>query len=35
MFGEATYNWLSGGQHNFNSSVKDFIQTNFGCRYAF
>ena len=35
IFGEATYNWLSGGQHNFNSSVKDFIQTHFGCRYAF
>ena len=35
IFGEATYNWLSGGQHNFNSSVKDLIQTNFGFRYAF
>ena len=35
FFGEATYNWVSGGQHNFNSGVKDFIQTNFGFRYAF
>ena len=35
IFGEATYNWLSGGQHTFNASGKDFIQTNFGCRYAF
>jgi hypothetical protein len=24
IFGEATYNWVGGGQHNFNSSVKDF-----------
>jgi hypothetical protein len=35
IFGEAGYNWVSGGQHSFNSSVKDFIQTNFGLRYAF
>jgi hypothetical protein len=35
IFGEADYNWVSGGQHNFNSSVKNFIQTNFGFRYAF
>jgi hypothetical protein len=35
IFGEATYNWVGGGQHNFNSAVKDFIQTNFGLRYAF
>jgi hypothetical protein len=35
MFGEATYNWASGGQHNFNASVKNFVQTNFGLRYAF
>jgi hypothetical protein len=35
IFGEATYNWVGGGQHNFNSSVKDFIQTNFGLRFAF
>ncbi len=35
IFGEATYNWVAGGQHNFNSSVKDFVQTNFGFRFAF
>jgi hypothetical protein len=35
IFGEATYNWVGGGQHNFNSSVKDFVQTNFGFRFAF
>src|ERR1700748_1275404 len=35
IFGEATYNWVGGGQHNFNSSVKNFIQTNFGFRFAF
>jgi hypothetical protein len=35
IFGEASYNWVSGGQHNFNSSVKDFVQTNFGLRFAF
>jgi len=35
VFGEAGYNWVSGGQHSFNSSVKDFIQVNFGLRYAF
>jgi hypothetical protein len=31
----ARHNWVGGGQHNFNSSVKDFVQTNFGLRYAF
>jgi hypothetical protein len=35
LFGEAGYNWVGGGNHNFNSSVKDFVQTNFGLRYAF
>ena len=35
IFGEADYNWVSGGNHNFNSGVKDFIQVNFGLRYAF
>jgi hypothetical protein len=35
IFGEATYNWVGGGQHNFNSSVKDFVQANFGFRFAF
>ena len=35
VFGEATYNWVGGGEHNFNSSVKDFVQTNFGFRFAF
>ena len=34
-FGEAGYNWVGGGQHSFNSSVKDFIQVNFGLRFAF
>jgi len=34
VFGEAGYNWVGGGQHSFNSSVKDFIQVNFGLRYA-
>src|SRR5580698_8537097 len=32
IFGEATYNWIGGGNH---SSGNDFIQTNFGLRYAF
>jgi hypothetical protein len=32
LFGEATYNWIGGGSH---SSGNDFIQTNFGLRYAF
>jgi len=35
IFGEATYNWVGGGQPNFNSSVKNFVQTNFGLRFAF
>jgi hypothetical protein len=35
VFGEAGYNWVGGGQHSFNSSVKDFVQVNFGLRYAF
>jgi hypothetical protein len=35
VFGEAGYNWVGGGQHSFNSSVKDFVQANFGLRYAF
>ena len=35
IFGEATYNWVGGGEHNFNSSVKDFVQANFGLRFAF
>ena len=35
LFGEAGYNWVGGGNHNFNSSVKDFVQVNFGLRYAF
>jgi hypothetical protein len=35
IFGEASYNWVEGGNHNFNSSVKDFVQTNFGLRFAF
>jgi hypothetical protein len=35
IFGEADYNWVSGGNHNFNSGVKDFVQVNFGLRYAF
>jgi hypothetical protein len=32
LFGEATYNWIGGGSH---SGGNDFIQTNFGLRYAF
>ena len=32
VFGEATYNWIGGGSH---TSGNDFIQTNFGVRYAF
>ena len=32
LFGEATYNWIGGGSH---TSGNDFIQTNFGLRYAF
>jgi hypothetical protein len=35
VFGEASYNFVGGGGHNFNSSLKNFIQTNFGIRYAF
>ncbi|MBV9642854.1 MAG: hypothetical protein JO334_04710 [Verrucomicrobia bacterium] len=35
VFGEAGYNWVGGGSHNVNSGVKDFIQVNFGLRYAF
>src|ERR1700746_1002073 len=35
VFSEAGYNWVGGGQHSFNSSVKDFIQVNFGLRFAF
>jgi hypothetical protein len=35
IFGEAGYNWVGGGQHNFNSGVKDFVQANFGFRFAF
>jgi hypothetical protein len=35
LFGEAGYNWVGGGNHNFNSSVKDFVQANFGLRFAF
>jgi hypothetical protein len=35
IFGEASYNFVGGGQHSFNSSVKDFVQANFGLRYAF
>ena len=35
IFGEAGYDWVGGGQHNFNSSVKNFIQANFGFRFAF
>ena len=35
LFGEAGYNWVGGGNHNFNSSVKNFVQVNFGLRYAF
>jgi hypothetical protein len=35
IFGEASYNFVGGGNHNSNSSLKDFIQTNFGFRFAF
>ena len=35
IFGEASYNFVGGGNHNFNSSLKNFIQTNFGLRFAF
>jgi hypothetical protein len=35
IFGEAGYNFVGGGSHSFNSSVKDFVQANFGLRYAF
>jgi hypothetical protein len=35
VFGEAGYNWVGGGNHSINSGVKDFVQTNFGLRYAF
>jgi hypothetical protein len=35
IFGEAGYNFVGGGEHNFNSSLKHFIQTNFGFRFAF
>jgi hypothetical protein len=35
IFGEAGYNFVGGGNHNFNSSLKNFIQTNFGFRFAF
>jgi hypothetical protein len=35
VFGEAGYNFVGGGQHSFNSSVKDFVQANFGLRWAF
>jgi hypothetical protein len=35
VFSEAGYNWVGGGQHSVNSSVKDFIQVNFGLRFAF
>jgi hypothetical protein len=35
VFGEAGYNFVGGGNHNFNSSLKNFIQTNFGLRFAF
>ena len=35
IFAEADYNWVGGGQHNINSSVKNFVQTNFGLRFAF
>jgi hypothetical protein len=35
VFGEASYNFVGGGNHNFNSSLKNFIQTNFGFRFAF
>jgi hypothetical protein len=35
IFGEASYDFVGGGNHNSNSSLKNFIQTNFGCRFAF
>jgi hypothetical protein len=35
IFGEAGYNFVGGGDHNSNSSLKNFIQTNFGVRFAF
>ena len=35
IFGEASYNFVGGGNHNSNSSLKNFIQTNFGFRFAF
>jgi hypothetical protein len=35
IFGEASYNFVGGGNHNFNSSLKNFVQTNFGIRFAF
>ena len=35
VFGEAGYNFVGGGNHNFNSSLKNFVQTNFGLRFAF
>ena len=35
IFGEAGYNWVAGGNHERNSGVKDFVQVNFGLRYAF
>jgi hypothetical protein len=35
IFGEASYNFVGGGNHNSNSSLKNFIQTNFGLRFAF
>jgi len=35
VFGEAGYNWVAGGNHERNSGVKDFVQVNFGLRFAF
>ncbi|MBV9672561.1 MAG: hypothetical protein JO076_07020 [Verrucomicrobia bacterium] len=35
IFGEAGYNFVEGGNYNFNSSVKNFVQVNFGIRWAF
>ena len=35
IFGEAGYNWVGGGNYNRNGGIKDFIQVNFGLRYAF
>jgi hypothetical protein len=35
IFGEAGYNWVGGGNFNRNGGIKDFIQVNFGLRYAF